>query len=197
MTTSSARRIVFAMGSVPRFQGSHVVDAIEPAADPALAARIAAAARAFGAPLTVEISNRGDPRTSTATAVRAGLVTVGTELGGGGTVTPAALALARAGVRRVLAHLGILADAPPPEAARVVPGHGPVAATLAEAAADETAYLGALRDAVRAALDAGQGLSAAVPAVAAALAPLAPAWADFDATTARNAAAAYAEMEWD
>lgn len=87
--------------------------------------------------------------------------------------------------------------APPPEAARVVPGHGPVAATLAEAAADEAAYLGALRDAVRAALDAGQGLSAAVPAVAAALAPLAPAWADFDATTARNAAAAYAQMEWD
>ena len=70
-------------------------------------------------------------------------------------------------------------------------------ATLAEAAADETAYLGALRDAVRAALDAGQGLSAAVPAVAAALAPLAPAWADFDATTARNAAAAFTEMEWD
>ena len=87
--------------------------------------------------------------------------------------------------------------APPHDAARVVPGHGPVAGSLAEAAADQTAYLGALRDAVRGALDSGQGLSAAVPEVAAALAPLAPAWADFDATTARNAAAAYAEMEWD
>ena len=87
--------------------------------------------------------------------------------------------------------------APPPEAALIVPGHGPVAASLVEAASDESAYLTALRDAVRAALDAGHGLSAAVPAIGTAMAPHAGAWADFDATTARNAAAAYAEMEWD
>ena len=88
-------------------------------------------------------------------------------------------------------------DAPPPEGGIVVPGHGPVAPTLAEAAAAETAYLRALRDAVRAALDAGQGLSEALPAIGAAMAPQAPGWAGFEATTARNAAAAYAEMEWD
>ena len=41
---------------------------------------------AFGAPLTVVIDNLGEPRTSTATAVRAGLVTIGTELAGAGTV---------------------------------------------------------------------------------------------------------------
>lgn len=87
--------------------------------------------------------------------------------------------------------------AAPPDAAIIVPGHGPVAASFAEASADQTAYLTALRDAVRAALDAGQGLAAAVPAVGASLTPLAESWADFDATTARNAAAAFAEMEWD
>lgn len=88
---------------------------IEPAADPALAAANRAAALAFGAPHTVVIPNLGDPRTATAAAVRAGLVTVGTEMRGQGTVSPDALALCRAGVRRVLAHLGVLdpAAAPP------------------------------------------------------------------------------------
>lgn len=85
----------------------------------------------------------------------------------------------------------------PPEAALVVPGHGPIANSVLEAAADETKYLTALRDGVRTALDTAQGLSDAVPAVAAALVPLSQGWADFEATTARNIAAAYAEMEWD
>lgn len=91
--------------------------------------------------------------------------------------------------------LGWLAT--PPKAARVVPGHGPVAASMAEATAEETAYLNALRDAVRAALAAGLGLSDAVPAVAAALAGQAAGWADFAPTTARNAATAFAELEWE
>ena len=82
--------------------------AVEPAADPGLAARIRAAVAAFDAPMAVEISNRGDPRTSTATAVRAGLVTVGTELGGGGGVSPEGVRIARRGVANVLAHLGAL-----------------------------------------------------------------------------------------
>lgn len=85
----------------------------------------------------------------------------------------------------------------PPDAALVVPGHGPVAGSFDEAAAEESRYLAALRDAVRAALGAGQGLSQAVPAIVAAMAPEELGWADFDATTARNAAAAYAELEWD
>ena len=87
--------------------------------------------------------------------------------------------------------------APRPDAAHVVPGHGPVAASLAAASAEQGRYLAALRDAVRAALDADRGLSEAIPAITAAMAPLAAGWADFDATTARNAAAAWAEMEWD
>ncbi len=81
---------------------------IEPAADPALRRRNIAAARAFDAPLTVVIANLGDPRTATAAACSAGLVAVGTEMAGGGTVSPDALALCRRGLRNVLAHLGAL-----------------------------------------------------------------------------------------
>ena len=95
---------------------------IEPTDDPALHGRNVAAARAFGAPATVVVPNLGDPRTATAAACRAGLVTVGTEMAGGGTVSREALAICRRGVRNVLAHLGVLAaDGTPPP-----PGDAPV-----------------------------------------------------------------------
>jgi predicted deacylase len=81
---------------------------IEPTDDPALHRRNVAAVRAFGAPLNVVISNLGDPRTATATACRLGLTTLGTEMGGSGTVRPEALDICRRGVRNVLAHLGLL-----------------------------------------------------------------------------------------
>lgn len=86
---------------------------IEPVGDPEQRARNKAAARAFGAPMTVAIDNRGDPRTATASAARAGLTVVGTEMAGAGAVSVDALALCRRGVRNVLAHLGAL----PPEMA--------------------------------------------------------------------------------
>ncbi|GAB4166658.1 MAG: succinylglutamate desuccinylase/aspartoacylase family protein [Thalassobaculales bacterium] len=82
---------------------------IEPTADDQLRRRNTAAALAFDAPLTVVIGNLGDPRTATATACRAGLVTVGTEMAGGGRVSIEALAICRRGVRNVLAHLGVIA----------------------------------------------------------------------------------------
>lgn len=88
---------------------------VEPARDPALHRHNIAAVRAFGAPLTVVINNLGDPRTSTASAVRAGLITVGTEMAGAGTVSKQALEICRQGVRNVLAHLGVL---PPSVATR-------------------------------------------------------------------------------
>ena len=91
---------------------------IEPTEEAALGRRNIAAALAFDAPQTVVISNLGDPRTATAAACRAGLVTMGTEMGGGGTVSPGALAICRRGVRNVLAHLGLLT----PE--RAEPRHG-------------------------------------------------------------------------
>lgn len=82
---------------------------VEPTEDAALRRRNIAAAQAFDAPFTVVIDNLGEPRTATAAACRAGLVTTGTEMGGGGTVSVDALALCRRGTRNVLAHLGALA----------------------------------------------------------------------------------------
>jgi N-alpha-acetyl-L-2,4-diaminobutyrate deacetylase len=86
---------------------------IEPTKDEALSKRNAAAARAFDAPCTVVIPNLGDQRTATATACRAGLVTVGTELCGAGHVSREALEVCRRGVRNVLGHLGVM-ESPPP-----------------------------------------------------------------------------------
>lgn len=100
---------------------------IEPAADPELRRKNIAAVLAFDAPLTVVIDNLGDPRTSTATSVRAGLITVGTEMAGAGTVTLDALDICRRGVRNVLSHLGVLppngqAPAARPEQILRIPG---------------------------------------------------------------------------
>jgi N2-acetyl-L-2,4-diaminobutanoate deacetylase len=81
---------------------------IEPANDPEHLRRNIDAVVSFGAPIVVVISNRGDPRTSTAAAVRAGLTVVGTELAGGGAVSIDGLAICRRGIRNVLAHLGVL-----------------------------------------------------------------------------------------
>jgi N-alpha-acetyl-L-2,4-diaminobutyrate deacetylase len=86
---------------------------IEPTSNDALRPKNHAAALAFDAPITVVISNLGEPRTATATACRAGLITVATEMGGGGTVSIEALEICRRGARNVLAHLGVL----PPEMA--------------------------------------------------------------------------------
>jgi N-alpha-acetyl-L-2,4-diaminobutyrate deacetylase len=95
---------------------------LEPTDDPDLHRRNIAAARAFDAPMTVVIGNLGDPRTSTAAACRAGLVTVGTEMGGGGTVSIEALSVCRRGVRNALSHLGVL----PPDKATPRRGDGRV-----------------------------------------------------------------------
>ncbi len=82
---------------------------IEPCKNPALATKIRNAVMAFGAPMNVVINNFGDPRTSTASAVKAGLITIGTEMGGGGTVSPHALNICRKGVYNVLRHFGVIA----------------------------------------------------------------------------------------
>lgn len=101
---------------------------IEPAADPGHRRRNVEAVLAFGAPLTVVIDNLGEPRTSTASAVRAGLTTVGTEMAGAGTVSIDALKICRQGVRNVLAHAGVLPSAdfspvrPSPDQILGIPG---------------------------------------------------------------------------
>lgn len=90
-----------------------------------------------------------------------------------------------------------MAAPPVPEPALIVPGHGPVAASWAEAAAMQETFLTALREAVRSEIAFGTPMSAAVPAVGAAMAPLRGDWVDFDATVARDATAAYKELEWE
>jgi hypothetical protein len=131
---------------------------IEPAADPAQMARIVAAARAFDAPLTVMLDNLGDPRTSTASAVRAGLTVVGTELTGGGGVNREGLKVCERGVRNVLAHLGVLeapGDAPPAGNRRITRIPGPAAYVFAPRAGVFEAFH-ELGEAVEAGQPAGQ-----------------------------------------
>lgn len=95
---------------------------VEPTDDPALHKRNVAAVQAFDAPMMVVISNLGEPRTATAAACRAGLVAVGTEMAGAGTVSLEALAVCRRGVANVLDHLGVVVREKP-EPRR---GHGQI-----------------------------------------------------------------------
>ncbi len=88
---------------------------VEPSGDAGLMQKNLAAVSAFGAPYTVVLNNLGETRTSTASAVRAGLITVGTELGRGGTVSLDALEIGRRGVRNVLSHLGVMELAATPQ----------------------------------------------------------------------------------
>ena len=69
---------------------------------------------AFGCPISL-LSDVVDDRTMAAATLRHGGVYLGTELGGGGTVTPAALAHGEQGMRRALKHIGILRDDYPVE----------------------------------------------------------------------------------
>jgi len=65
----------------------------------------------FGAPIGyVSSKPMGADQTLGASATRRGAVSVGTEMGGSGTVTPAALRICEAGVRRVLKHIGVVPD---------------------------------------------------------------------------------------
>ena len=92
-------------GSSPDFIPSAV---IQPTEDKPLAKRNTAAALVFDAPATVVVPNLGDQRPATASACRAGLVTVGTELAGGRRESSEAPNIFRCGVRNVLVHHGVL-----------------------------------------------------------------------------------------
>ena len=70
--------------------------------------------KAFGAPVSyVAAAPQGGGRTFTSASYRQGVISMGTELGGGGLVTPASLKVAEDGMRRVLAHIGLLQGAVP------------------------------------------------------------------------------------
>jgi predicted deacylase len=73
------------------------------------------AARAFGAPSVVISASTANAGSMTAECDRQGVVMVSTELGGGGTIDRRMLEIGRDGVRRALAHWGILRDHPKPD----------------------------------------------------------------------------------
>jgi uncharacterized protein len=65
--------------------------------------------KAFGAPVSYLASApQGGGKTFTSASARQGVFSMGTELGGGGLVTPGSLKVAEDGMRRVLAHIGLL-----------------------------------------------------------------------------------------
>jgi uncharacterized protein len=77
--------------------------------DPARMQKVVAMLKAFGAPVSyIAAAPQGGGRTFTSASARQGVVSMGTELGGGGLVTPASLKVAEDGMRRVLAHIGLL-----------------------------------------------------------------------------------------
>lgn len=83
------------------------------------------------------------------------------------------------------------------DAGPIVPGHGPVARDWQDAIGAQRDFLAALDRATRSALDAGLPMSQAVPAIVEDLHPHAGNWASFPDTAARDATAAYKELEWE
>lgn len=81
--------------------------------DAAMQRRQRAALLAFGAPITILVEKPQSNRTLSAAALARGHLHFATEIGGGGTTRPRTQAIADDGVRRLLAHLGVIADAPP------------------------------------------------------------------------------------
>jgi predicted deacylase len=83
--------------------------------------------RTFGAPIGYLADGGWGDHTLTAAAARAGVWHMSTELAGGGQVTPSALRILEAGLRRVLISIGALTGDPPPAAAatRITQVRGP------------------------------------------------------------------------
>ncbi len=83
--------------------------------DAAKMAKIIDMLKAFGAPVSyVAVAPQGGGKTFTSAAFRQGVLSIGTELGGGGLLTPHSLAVAEDGMRRLLAHIGLLHGLPIP-----------------------------------------------------------------------------------
>ena len=89
-------------------------------------------------------------------------------------------------------------DVPPaPEPALIVPGHGPIARDWPSAVDAQRALLSALRDATREQIATGRAMSDAVPEIVDHLQPMADEWIDFSPSMARDATAAFKELEWE
>ena len=80
--------------------------------DPARMQKVFGMLKAFGAPVSyVAAAPQGGGRTFTSASFRQGVLSMGTELGGGGLVTPSSLKVAEDGMRRLLAYIGLLQGA--------------------------------------------------------------------------------------
>jgi hypothetical protein len=87
--------------------------------DPSLDARAMAALKAFGAPVGMVWAHTIDTGFAQTAALRHGLVSLGGEFGGGGSVSPEGLRIVERGIRRFLVHAGCMRpESLPPE----VPG---------------------------------------------------------------------------
>jgi predicted deacylase len=97
--------------------------------DPARQAQLVAALKAFAAPVSYvghAAPGQGAVRTTSGAALRQGKLALGTELGGSGTVTAAALKIAERGLRNILAHMGILPESEAePGPSRILDVRGP------------------------------------------------------------------------
>ncbi|SNR34074.1 quinoprotein relay system zinc metallohydrolase 2 [Paracoccus sediminis] len=85
----------------------------------------------------------------------------------------------------------------PQDAGPVVPGHGPVARDWDTAVSAQRQFLAALDRATRDGIAAGLPLSRAVPVIVRSLQPFADLWASFPESAARDATAAFKELEWE
>lgn len=83
------------------------------------------------------------------------------------------------------------------DAGPIVPGHGPLARNWPEAVDAQRGFLTALNHATRDAIKAELPLSQAVPAIVEALHDQAHRWQDFRNSAARDATAAFRELEWE
>jgi quinoprotein relay system zinc metallohydrolase 2 len=94
----------------------------------------------------------------------------------------------------LLGWLAVLGDLKAMPAARLVPGHGPMQAPWPAAAADTERYLSVLALDLRASIQDGQSLTAALETAGHSEASH---WQLFDEYNRRNATGAYAELEWE
>ena len=76
--------------------------------DPALDAKALAALRAFGAPLGMVWGHTLDVGFAQTAAMRRGLISLGGEFGGGGSVSVAGVGIVERGIRNVLIHVGCM-----------------------------------------------------------------------------------------
>lgn len=84
--------------------------------DPQRQERLLRMMRAFGAPIGyIASAPQGGGRTLSSGGRRKGVLMIGTELGGGGLITPGSLQVAELGLKRVLADVGLLRTPMAPE----------------------------------------------------------------------------------